>query len=147
MTSANLNPEPTARVAAELGFAPLLDAPIPYMQRLRDWKLAVDGGTPYVWAHSTDVPFSVLRKPLADSSVELITTAALYQPDKGDGLDHATTPKQSSLTSTRNPRPSTQTYASRTLGSTVSTQPWNIPGAGSHWTRSVQRPSQAGSRA
>ncbi|RCW63234.1 glycine/sarcosine/betaine reductase selenoprotein B family protein [Pseudorhodoferax soli] len=78
------NPEPPATVAEELGFLAAIDAPVPYMQRLRDWKLAVGGGTPYVWAHFGDVPFSALRKPLTASSIALITTAAHYQPDKGD---------------------------------------------------------------
>src|SRR6266576_2072494 len=64
--------------------APEADAPIAYMQRTRDWYLALGYGNPYVWAHYTDAPFHPLKKPLARSRVALITTAAPYQPGKGD---------------------------------------------------------------
>jgi D-proline reductase (dithiol) PrdB len=60
------------------------EAPIPYMQRTRDWYLALGYGNPYRWAHYTEVPFAPLAKPLANATVTLITTAAPYQPDKGD---------------------------------------------------------------
>src|SRR6266853_4575075 len=65
-------------------FAPEADRPIAYMQRTRDWYLALGYGNPYVWAHYADAPFRPLRTPLARSRVALITTAAPYQPDKGD---------------------------------------------------------------
>src|SRR5213592_1797480 len=65
-------------------FAPETDRPIAYMQRTRDWYLALGYGNPYVWAHYTDAPFHPLKKPLARSRVALITTAAPYQPGKGD---------------------------------------------------------------
>jgi len=65
-------------------FAPEADRPIAYMQRTRDWYLALGYGHPYVWAHYADAPFRPLRTPLARSRVALITTAAPYQPDKGD---------------------------------------------------------------
>src|SRR5881396_2206704 len=65
-------------------FAPETDRPIAYMQRTRDWYLALGYGNPYVWAHYTDAPFQLLKKPLARSRVALVTTAAPYQPDKGD---------------------------------------------------------------
>ena len=67
-----------------LGFAPDDDAPIPYMQRTRDYYIAIGYDTPYRWAHYVDAPFTRLKKPLAQSRVALITTAAPYQPDKGD---------------------------------------------------------------
>ena len=66
------------------GFAPAHDAPIPYMQRIRDYYVALGYGAPYEWAHYAEVPFQPLQKPLAESRVTLITTAAPYQPDKGD---------------------------------------------------------------
>jgi len=66
-----------------LGFAPIFDASVPYMQRTRDWYLALGYDNPYLWAHYIDVPFQPLRKPLAECRVTLITTAAPYQPDKG----------------------------------------------------------------
>src|SRR6266571_8689938 len=65
-------------------FAPEHDRPIAYMQRTRDWYLALGYGNPYVWAHYDDVPFQPLKQPLARSRVALVTTAAPYQPDKGD---------------------------------------------------------------
>jgi hypothetical protein len=68
----------------QFGFAPAHDAPIPYMQRIRDYYVALGYGAPYEWAHYAKVPFTPLKKPLAQSRVALITTAAPYQPDKGD---------------------------------------------------------------
>src|SRR5215469_14136257 len=66
------------------GFASEQDAPIPYMQRIRDYYLALGYDTPYRWAHYALVPFQPLTKPLAGCRVALITTAAPYRPDKGD---------------------------------------------------------------
>lgn len=67
-----------------LGFAAAHDAPIPYMQRIRDYYVALGYGAPYEWAHYAQVPFQPLRTPLERCRVALITTAAPYQPDKGD---------------------------------------------------------------
>src|SRR5688572_4088036 len=58
--------------------------PIPYLSRIRDYYLALGYGAPYEWAHFEDVPFAPLAKPLSQCRVALITTAAPYQPDKGD---------------------------------------------------------------
>ena len=66
------------------GFAVAHDAPIPYMQRIRDYYVTLGYGTPYEWAHYAKVPFQPLKKPLAQSRVTIITTASPYQPDKGD---------------------------------------------------------------
>src|SRR5262245_33469895 len=60
------------------------DPPIPYLQRIRTYYAALGYGAPYEWAHYTDVPFHPLHKPLAECRVALVTTAAPYQPDKGD---------------------------------------------------------------
>lgn len=60
------------------------DSPINYMQRTRDWYLALGYGNPYRWAHYADAPFQPLGKALAQATVALITTAALYQTDKGN---------------------------------------------------------------
>jgi hypothetical protein len=60
------------------------DRPIAYMERTREYYLALGYGNPYVWAHHVDAPFQPLKKSLAHSRVALITTAAPYQPDKGD---------------------------------------------------------------
>ncbi|MFA7666619.1 MAG: reductase [Burkholderiaceae bacterium] len=64
-------------------FAPEWDAPVPYMKRTRDWYLALGYDNPYVYAHYVEVPFQPLKKPLSESRVTIITTAAPYQPDKG----------------------------------------------------------------
>lgn len=56
---------------------------IPYMQRTREWYLALGYGNPYRYAHFEDVPFQPLRKPLAQSVLTLVTTAAPFQPGKG----------------------------------------------------------------
>jgi hypothetical protein len=69
---------------ALLGFAPDYDAPIPYMQRTRDYYAAIGYTTPYRWAHYIEAPFQPLKQPLAQSRVTMITTAAPYRPDKGD---------------------------------------------------------------
>jgi D-proline reductase (dithiol) PrdB len=66
------------------GFAPDDDAPIPYMARTREYYQAIGYTTPYRWAHYVDAPFHSLRKPLAHSRVALITTAAPFDPAKGD---------------------------------------------------------------
>jgi hypothetical protein len=66
-----------------LGFAPEHDQPVRYMQRTREWYLALGYDNPYVWAHYIDVPFQPLRKPLSECCITVVTTAAPYQPDKG----------------------------------------------------------------
>jgi hypothetical protein len=68
----------------EFGFAPDYDSPVPYMQRTRDYYTAIGYTTPYRWAHYSDAPFQPLRKPLSQSRVTIITTAAPYDPTKGD---------------------------------------------------------------
>src|ERR1700748_2129364 len=67
-----------------LGFAPEDDAPIPYMARTREYYAAIGYTTPYRWAHFVEAPFQPLRKPLAQSRVTIITTAAPFDPAKGD---------------------------------------------------------------
>src|SRR5579872_3749825 len=66
------------------GFAPDYDAPIPYMQRTREYYAAIGYTTPYRWAHYVEAPFTPLRMPLADARLTIVTTAAPYRPDKGD---------------------------------------------------------------
>lgn len=68
----------------QFGFAPDQDCPIPYMQRTRDYYAAIGYTTPYRWAHYVDAPFQPLKKPLAQSRVTIVTTAAPYDPAKGD---------------------------------------------------------------
>jgi D-proline reductase (dithiol) PrdB len=66
------------------GFADADDAPIPYLQRTRDYYSALGYGAPYEWAHYAEVPFTPVNKPLRQCRIALITTAAPYQADKGD---------------------------------------------------------------
>lgn len=75
---------PTAAEETETAFAPPQDVPIPYLARIRSYYRTLGYETPYVWAHYDSVPFTPLTKPLADCRLALITTAAPYQPGKGD---------------------------------------------------------------
>jgi hypothetical protein len=59
------------------------DAPIAYMQRTREWYLALGYGNPYRYANFADVPFVALRKPLSECVVTLVTTAAPFDPRHG----------------------------------------------------------------
>jgi hypothetical protein len=68
----------------ELGFAAADDAPIPYLQRIRTYYQALGYGAPYRWARYAQVPFQPLAKPLSQCRLTIITTAAPFQPDKGD---------------------------------------------------------------
>jgi hypothetical protein len=67
-----------------LGFSPDDDQPIPYIARTREYYAAIGYPTPYRWAHHVSAPFQPLRKPLAESRITIITTAAPFDPAKGD---------------------------------------------------------------
>lgn len=54
-----------------------------YIERTHAWYGAL-GFAPYRYACFADVPFSALRKPLAQARVALLSTAAPYRPDKGE---------------------------------------------------------------
>jgi D-proline reductase (dithiol) PrdB len=60
------------------------DLPIRYLDRIRTYYQTLGFGKPYRWAQYIDVPFTPLKKPLSECQITLITTAAPYQPDKGD---------------------------------------------------------------
>lgn len=68
---------------SELEFAPEQDQPVRYIERTRSYYLGLGYENPYVWAHYVDVPFTPLKKPLAQSVLGLITTAVPYDSDKG----------------------------------------------------------------
>ncbi len=74
----------TSEGGRNFGFAAAHAAPIPYLQRIRSYYQALGYGASYEWAHYAEVPFQPLRKPLSRCRITLITTAAPYQPDKGD---------------------------------------------------------------
>lgn len=60
------------------------DVPIPYMERTRAYYSALGYDEPYRWAQFADVPFTPLAKPIVGCRIGLVTTAALYDPAKGD---------------------------------------------------------------
>jgi hypothetical protein len=68
----------------DLEFAVEHDVPIPYIRRISTYYQTLGYGKPYRWAQYDHVPFTPLAKPLSDSRVALVTTAAPYQPGKGD---------------------------------------------------------------
>lgn len=74
----------TAPSDDQLGFAPDDDAPVAYMARTREYYQAIGYTTPYRWAHYVEAPFQPLTKPLARSRVAIVTTAAPFDPAKGD---------------------------------------------------------------
>ena len=53
--------------------------PLKYMEKSRLYYEAQGFEKAYVWAHHEDVPFTALRKPLAQSRLALITTASLHE--------------------------------------------------------------------
>ena len=54
-----------------------------YIDRTRAWYSAL-GYDPYRWPCYSDVPFTPLSKPLTESRVALVTTAAPFRPELGD---------------------------------------------------------------
>lgn len=58
--------------------------PVEYMARTRAYYNAQGFEKSYAWATFADVPFTVPAKPLADSKLALITTAALYEREATD---------------------------------------------------------------
>jgi D-proline reductase (dithiol) PrdB len=66
------------------GFAADDDTPIPYMARTREYYQAIGYTVPYRWAHFVEAPFQPLRQPLNQSRIAIVTTAAPFDPAKGD---------------------------------------------------------------
>jgi hypothetical protein len=60
-----------------------MSEPVRYIERSHAWYGAL-GYAPYRYAHFADVPFSPLRRPLAQARVALLTTAAPYRPELGE---------------------------------------------------------------
>ena len=58
--------------------------PVGYMQRMRDYYLALGYNNPYQWAYHESVPFQALKKPVTQSRIGLVTTAAPLKADAGD---------------------------------------------------------------
>ena len=57
---------------------------ISYIDRTRTHYLKQGFNNPYRWAHHNDSPFTTLSKPLSESRLGLVTTAAEYDPTLGD---------------------------------------------------------------
>jgi len=66
------------------GFASEIDAPIAYIERLRDYHAGLGYAAPYRWAHYAEVPFQPLSKPLSACRVALVTTAAPFRAELGN---------------------------------------------------------------
>jgi len=60
------------------------DAPISYLTRIREYYQALGYGAPYEWPQFADVPFQPLQVSLSRSRVAIVTTAAPFQPGKGE---------------------------------------------------------------
>ena len=61
-----------------------LDLPIRYIDRSRNYYLALGYGNPYRWAHNQDVPFAPMAKPATEARIAIVTTAAPYNPEAGE---------------------------------------------------------------
>lgn len=53
---------------------------VSYIDRSRDYYAAQGYPQPYAWAHYDDVPFTPLKKPLAELRIGLVTTAEKPKP-------------------------------------------------------------------
>ncbi len=74
--------------------------PVPYMERSRRFYEAQGFETPYTWANFDEVPFTQPSRPLADSTLVLLTTASLYDraaSDPREVASGATEPSPSRL--------------------------------------------------
>ena len=71
-------------IIGRYGFAATHDVPIAYLPRIREYYMALGYGEPYEWAHYEAVPFHPPNRPLSECRIALITTAAPYQPGKGN---------------------------------------------------------------
>ena len=68
----------------DLGSGLATVTPVAYVARTRAYYAALGYANAYRWARYADVPFTPLDKPLARCRITIVTTAAPYQPDKGD---------------------------------------------------------------
>lgn len=60
------------------------DNSLPYLQRIKDYYVTLGFGEPYRWAQFDHVPIAKLGKPLSDATIGIVTTAAPFQPGKGE---------------------------------------------------------------
>lgn len=64
------------------------------MARTRRYYEAQGFERPYVWAHFEDVPFTLLAKPIAESTLAVVSTSALYDREATDPRYVASGPMQ-----------------------------------------------------
>ncbi len=62
----------------------ILDLPVRYIDRSRNYYLKLGYDNPYRWAHNTEVPFTPMAKPVREARIAIVTTAAPYNPAAGD---------------------------------------------------------------
>lgn len=62
----------------------MMSQAVQYMARTRAYYEAQGFEVPYTWAHFDEIPFTPLVRPLRESRIALITTAALYDRDADD---------------------------------------------------------------
>ena len=55
---------------------------VSYIDKSREYYLARGYGNPYRWAHHENAPFATLAKPLSQSRVALVSTAALTRQSR-----------------------------------------------------------------
>ena len=60
------------------------DQPLAYIERIRNYYQILGYGAPYEWACHDVVPFAPLQKPLGEVRIGIVTTAAPFNPDKGE---------------------------------------------------------------
>ena len=58
--------------------------PVEYIKRTCRYYQALGYETPYQWAHFEFVPFTHPNKPISECTVGIVSTAAPYDPEKGD---------------------------------------------------------------
>ena len=58
--------------------------PIEYIPRSHAYYASLGYPEPYRWAEHAEAPFTPLTKPLSESRVGIVTTAAPYRPEFGD---------------------------------------------------------------
>lgn len=61
-----------------------MSEPVPYMARTRRFYEAQGFERPYRWAQHGAAPFTPLPKPLAECTLAIVTTAALYAREESD---------------------------------------------------------------
>ena len=62
----------------------LKNQPLNYIERISSYYQALGYGAPYRWASFEQVPFTPLGKPLRESVIGIVTTAAPFQPGRGE---------------------------------------------------------------